>query len=106
MATKIPKSVVLELTYRCNHKCLFCSCPWYVPNSSYNKGRELSLDEWQQAILKLYNLEVETFSISGGEALLKENLAEILTYIREEGDKRGLHYPIVLISNGRIMNEN
>ncbi len=43
MATKIPKAVVLELTYRCNHKCLFCSCPWYAPNSSYNKGRELSL---------------------------------------------------------------
>ena len=26
----LPATAVLEMTYRCNHACLFCSCPWYA----------------------------------------------------------------------------
>lgn len=47
---KFPKSVVLELTYRCNHKCLFCSCPWENNFSHYEKGQELDVREWEKAI--------------------------------------------------------
>lgn len=100
-----PKAVALELTYKCNHKCLFCSCPWYNPHSKYVIEEELSTQEWKSAIAKLYELGVEYFSISGGEALMKEGLPEIIEYIRKEGDKRNLHNPIVLISNARIMSE-
>lgn len=35
-----PKSAVLELTYRCNHFCKFCSCPWENKKGSYPKGIE------------------------------------------------------------------
>lgn len=65
--TCLPKCAVLELTYQCNHKCKFCSCPWYAPNSSYSIGQELNLDQWKQVILKLYDLGIQAFSISGGE---------------------------------------
>lgn len=103
MKTIYPKSVVLELTYRCNHKCLFCSCPWET--DGYSMGKELELEEWKRAIDILYSLGIEYFSISGGEALLKEGMPQILEYIRKEGDKQGIHHPIVLISNGRKMTE-
>ena len=67
----LPPSAVLELTYRCNHHCLFCSCPWYAPSSSYPVGDELSVDEWKKAVDRLYHLGIQSFSISGGEAILQ-----------------------------------
>ena len=70
----LPKSVALELTYKCNHHCLFCSCPWYAPNSSYPLGKELSTTQWKWVIEKLYDYGVKTFSLSGGEALLRDDL--------------------------------
>lgn len=99
----LPKSVALELTYRCNHKCKFCSCPWDAPNSTYLKGEELSICDWMKVIELLYNKGVESFSISGGEVLLKDGFESILGFIRQEGKKRGIDLPIVLISNARNM---
>lgn len=104
-AACLPNAVALELTYQCNHNCKFCSCPWYAPDSKYPKGDELSVDEWKKAIDILYSNGVESFSISGGECLLKDGLEDILRYIRSEGSRRGLNLPIVLISNGRLMTE-
>lgn len=39
----LPPVAALELTYRCNHQCLFCSCPWEAEEDY--KNAELSLDE-------------------------------------------------------------
>lgn len=102
---KLPPSVVLELTYRCNHCCIFCSCPWDAPNSKYPKGKEMCFDEWKRAIDILYKQGVQTFSISGGEAILKDCMPEIVEYIHVEGAKMGLNNPIVLISNGLAMKD-
>ncbi len=104
---EFPISAVLELTYRCNHRCVFCSCPWYAPNSKYTKGEELDLEQWKQAINRLFDLGVQTFSISGGEATLKDCMPQIVEYIREESGRRikDSVYPIVLISNGLNMKE-
>lgn len=102
----LPKSVALELTYRCNHKCKFCSCPWDAPNSTYPKGEELTVCDWKKVVEVLYDKGVESFSISGGEVLLKDGFESILRFIRQEGGKRGLDLPIVLISNARKMNED
>ena len=101
----LPYSAVLELTYKCNHHCVFCSCPWYAPSSKYPKGREMSLDEWKSAIDKLYRSGIQSFSISGGEAILNDCMPEIVEYINTEGLKRGIDNPIVLISNGLAMKE-
>lgn len=101
----LPPSAVLELTYKCNHRCIFCSCPWYAPASTYPVGKELSFDEWKMAIDKLYQSGIQSFSISGGEAILKDCMPEIVEYIHFEGLKRGTNNPIVLISNGLAMKE-
>lgn len=104
-SVKLPKSAVLELTYKCNHKCLFCSCPWYAPNSNYPVGEEMNLHGWMQTVCRLYDAGVESFSITGGEAILKKEAADIIRHIRAEGAKRGINRKIVLISNGRAMND-
>lgn len=101
----LPHCAVLELTYRCNHKCKFCSCPWYAPNNSYPIGQELDLSQWKRAITRLYDLGVKTISISGGECLLKKELPEILRFINKESERRGLRNETVLISNGLLMSK-
>lgn len=102
----LPKCAVLELTYRCNHECKFCSCPWYAPDNNYPIGQELDLIQWKHIIRKLYDLGVQAISISGGECLLKDCLPDILRFINEESKNRGLRKEIVLISNGLLMNED
>lgn len=101
----LPQSVALELTYKCNHRCKFCSCPWYAPDSTYVKGRELSVEEWKRVVRKLYRLGVESFSVSGGEVLLKDGFMDIIHCIREEGNRLGISRPIVVISNALAMEE-
>ena len=103
---RLPQSAVLELTYQCNHHCLFCYCPWDAPNSTYPKRRELNLQEWKEVVNRLYAEGVRSFSISGGEALLKDCMPELVEYIREEGLKRGIDNEIVLISNASFMDES
>lgn len=101
----LPNSVVLELTYKCNHKCNFCSCPWDAPCSAYPKAPELTVPEWKRVVDKLYNKGIKSYSISGGEALLKDGFKDIISHIRTEGNKRGINNPIVLISNGLSMKD-
>lgn len=102
----LPKNVVLELTYQCNHNCKFCSCPWFAPNGDYPVGNELNLSQWKEAISRLYDSGVETISISGGECLLKDCLKDVILYINKESKKHGKRKEIVLISNGLLMNED
>ena len=42
---KLPRVLAVELTYRCNHKCLFCSCPW--EDQPKLKEAELSTTDWK-----------------------------------------------------------
>ena len=104
---KLPETGVFELTYKCNHKCLYCSCPWEQDLEGfpgYEKGTELDLSEWKKAMDILSQRGIKNLSLSGGETLLKPELPEILAYIREKNifnkDKH-----IVVISNGLAMNE-
>lgn len=90
----LPKTAMVELTYKCNHKCKFCSCPWDAPDSKYPKGEELSVAEWIRVVDILYYQGVESFSLSGGEVLLKKGFETILQHIRDEGEKRGISPPV------------
>ena len=104
---KLPLTGVIELTYRCNHKCLYCSCPWENDVDGYpvyEKGSELDLSGWKKALDILEANGVQNISISGGEALLKPELSQIIEYIRERNVFNRDRY-LVVISNGLAMNE-
>jgi len=103
----LPKTAVLELTYKCNHKCLYCSCPWENDLDGYpkfEKGKEFNLSEWKKAMDILEQNGVQSLSLSGGETLLKPELPEIIAYIREKNVFNKGRY-IVVISNGLAMSE-
>jgi radical SAM protein with 4Fe4S-binding SPASM domain len=76
----LPANAVLELTYRCNHNCLFCSCPWEAPNTKFDKREELTALQWKNIISELCSLGIPSFAFTGGEALLREDCLDILEY--------------------------
>ena len=97
-STPLPQVAALELTYRCNHKCLFCSCPW-ESEKEYKKA-ELSLQEWHTAIDELMKNGVTSFTLTGGEPLMRNDLMLIMEYILQKGAK------LNIISNGRNIDDD
>jgi radical SAM protein with 4Fe4S-binding SPASM domain len=94
---KLPTVVVFELTYQCNHKCMFCSCPW--ENEKQYKKNELSKYEWFKVVDTLANYGIKQVTLSGGEPLLRTDLEEIIRYIYSKGAS------VNLISNGKLISD-
>ena len=93
-----PKVAALELTYKCNHKCLFCSCPW--ESSEMYRENELTAEQWFFAVDELMRKGVSSFTLTGGEPLMREDLMQIIDYILKKGAS------LNLISNGRNIDDN
>ena len=94
----LPNFAALELTYRCNHQCIFCSCPW-ESDEKYRKD-ELSTAEWLHIIDVLLDHGIRALSLTGGEAVLREDLKAIISYIYDQG------IPFNMISNGRVVDDD
>jgi radical SAM protein with 4Fe4S-binding SPASM domain len=102
---------VLELTYRCNQECIFCSCPWY--GDAFEQLPEMAISQWKDLLGALASHGVSEFAFTGGEPLLKEGWREIVSHAsalrvrrasrgRGENGLPGVH----LISNGRDMTDD
>ena len=112
----LPATAVLEMTYACNHECLFCSCPWEAPNSKFGKNKEMNLEEWKSAIKMLTEMGVCNLAFTGGEPLLKKEIFEIMKFastckaeLIETVDgslvSNIINPKLYMISNGRIVTE-
>lgn len=92
----LPRVMTVELTYRCNHRCIFCSCPWEYETEL--RETELSTDEWKSIFDMAKSHSVEHVTFSGGEAILRKDLIELIDYACQLGLTVGL------ISNGKNLN--
>jgi pyrroloquinoline quinone biosynthesis protein E len=68
-----PFGLLAELTYRCPLACAYCSNP--IDLASY--GDELTTAEWQRVFAAAQELGVLQLHLSGGEPLLRRDLAEL-----------------------------
>jgi radical SAM protein with 4Fe4S-binding SPASM domain len=111
----LPSTCVLEMTYKCNHKCIFCSCPWETDNC-YKKRKELTTQEWKDCIKLMTEKGVCNFAFTGGEALLRKDIEEIIEFASSckaekiETKDGTLVSEIItpalyLISNGTVIND-
>ncbi len=85
-----PAVVALEVTLRCNMRCLHCGSE---ANGDSRKN-ELSLDEWKGVVDELIQLGCGYFTLSGGEPFVWEHWRELSSYICEKGKI------LSIISNG------
>lgn len=72
VTTLKPRALVVVLTYRCNSKCTMCNI-WKM-----DKVKEFCPDQWKKIFDDSYLSEVETLTITGGEAMLSPNYVEIV----------------------------
>ena len=63
-----------EGCWKCNQKCLFC----YAAGEPMAKSRELTTDEWIEAIEKLKKAGVPMVTFTGGEPTQREDLCRLV----------------------------
>ncbi len=86
----VPIGMLAELTYRCPLRCTYCANP--VSLSGY--ADELSTGQWQDLFDQAGALGVWQLHLSGGEPLLRRDLAQLI------GHARGLGMYTNLITSG------
>jgi len=87
--------VVLMPHSRCNCRCVMCD----IWKANQNK-KEISTEELQKHIQHFKQLNVREVVLSGGEALMHQNLWSLCTLLRENGMK------VTLLSTGLLLEKN
>jgi radical SAM protein with 4Fe4S-binding SPASM domain len=87
-----PLSVHLDLTYRCNERCVHC----YLDHEDHG---EMTTTEIKDLLEQLAGAGVFFLTLSGGEILLRKDFFEILEYARE------LTFCVKLKSNAIMIRE-
>ena len=78
MTVPRPYTLIAEITYRCPLRCLYCSNPL-----DFARARnELSTDQWRLAFSQAAELGVVQVHLSGGEPLVRSDLAEMVRHAR------------------------
>jgi radical SAM protein with 4Fe4S-binding SPASM domain len=97
------RSIIWEVTQRCNHACLHCYNVWQPDTAewpcAYPRGELDTAGTLAVIDRALDSVSCEHVTLTGGEPLLRADLAQILDHLhaREIG--------VTLISNGRLLGE-
>ena len=87
-----PFGLLAELTYRCPLGCAYCSNPLNMADYA----DELATQEWRRVLAEASDLGVLQCHLSGGEPLLRRDLAEIVA----EAHDLGLYTNLITSSLG------
>jgi len=87
---------ILEVETKCNQDCSYCYNIWKA-NQDYNYGK-LFLSEYLKAIDKIIKEgKPKNITITGGEPMLREDIFEIIEFIRKK------RVPVNIITNGTLL---
>jgi radical SAM protein with 4Fe4S-binding SPASM domain len=90
-------SLMLEITGRCNHDCLYCYNVWKRPQ--VNTPREIDTEGWFKIIDKTVDmLDYKSISFTGGEPAMRTDLPKLVRYAKEEYSLKA-----TVISNGTLL---
>ena len=76
-----PLSLIAELTHRCPLHCLYCSNPIELQKAE----QELSTADWKQVFRQAADLGMLHLHLTGGEPLVRKDLAELIAAGRDAG---------------------
>ena len=76
-----PMGLLAELTHRCSLRCPYCSNPLELDRRS----NELSTSEWKRLIDEAAALGVLHIYFSGGEPMLRRDIAELVAHAHDAG---------------------
>ncbi|MBN3037899.1 MAG: glycosyltransferase [Candidatus Omnitrophica bacterium] len=70
-----PKSLILDITHRCNLSCRICDI-WKTQDSE----KDIGISYIRKMLAQAKALQIEEIALSGGEPLLREDIFEIFDY--------------------------
>ena len=79
--TRLPPQIILEVTRHCNYRCPFCYCVWHEQTGRL--PRELDTAAWEEIIAECVARGAKSLLFTGGEALLRPDIDELLSYARK-----------------------
>ncbi len=88
-----PEFIILDITHRCNLKCNICEI------RSDRPIKEFATNEVKSLIAQAYDWGVKEFVLSGGEPLIREDIFEILDYVKEK------KYHTGILTNGILLDD-
>ena len=95
----IPKSLLLEVTAKCNYHCPWCYCVWHeCPEQALPN---LPTRTWRQIIQSALKCGIQGMTFTGGEATLRSDWRELLAFARQCSPTLRLS----LFSNGSRLTE-
>lgn len=89
-----PEFIILDLTHRCNLSCNICEIRKDKPIE------EFTTEEVKHLITQAADWQVKEFVLSGGEPFMREDIFEILDFVKDKG------YHIGVLTNGIILDNN
>ncbi len=90
------RSLIFEVTQRCNHDCLYCYNAWKNP-VAYPSGELSPADTLHLLGKALDETGARLVSLSGGEPLSRPDIHEIIAFLRGRG------VVVNLITNGTLL---
>lgn len=93
LETPFLSSFQIELTSKCNERCIHC----YIPHET--KSAQINYDLMIKALDECKSMGVMTIVFSGGEAMLHPNFCEFLRYAKD------LDLNVVVLSNLTLLND-
>ena len=87
---RLPWSVHVDLTYRCNERCIHC----YLDHEDHG---EMTTDEIKKAFDQLAEAGTLFLTLSGGEIFLRKDLFDLIAYARL------LHFDVSLKTNALLI---
>lgn len=82
------------VTYRCNSDCVMCDLV------SRHKTPEMSCEQIKRLIDEMVNIGTSGIGFTGGEPLLRDDIFELITYVKQQG------IPVTLNTNGILLNND
>jgi radical SAM protein with 4Fe4S-binding SPASM domain len=98
LAPRYPRSLVFEVTQRCNHECLHCYNVW-KNRAPYPRGELSTADTIALLTRVLDETGIREIALSGGEPLLRPDFGEIFDFLAGRG------VAMTLITNGSLLDE-
>ncbi len=95
---RIPVNATLELTYRCNNRCVHCYCNLPASDRKAEK-EELTLEEIERVFDELQQMGTLWLLITGGEPLLRRDFRDIYLSAKRHG------FIISLFTNATLVDE-
>lgn len=96
-------SLQLELSSRCNERCIHC----YIPNGKKNHGIDMPYERFKRIVDEFADMGGINITLSGGEALLHRDIVKMLYYCREKDLKITVLSNLISLTDDEIkaMNE-